>query len=102
MPPNTNEEPLWEIGDIGFDTSKRLWFIQLTDKTNQTVNTRHAHRILVHGGLAAQYQWKDAEGRPLWRVRESIFARDVKSSPGTAEGHIEIIFKDTCSGTTPM
>jgi hypothetical protein len=94
-------DPLWEIGDIGFDTSRKLWFIQLTDKTNQTINTRHAHSIVIRGGLAAQYQWKDAEGRPFWHIRERFFARGVRSITETPEGHIEIVFKDTCIGEVP-
>jgi hypothetical protein len=88
------QETLWEFGDIGFDTARLLWFIQLSDKTNQIVSSRHARNIVASGGLASQYQWKDYEGRPFWHIRERFFSHDVKSISDTPDGAIHIEFCD--------
>ena len=87
MSTETEEERLWEFGDVGFDTHRRLWFIQLTDQTNQILNTRYARKIFATRGTAAQYQWKDIDGRPFWHIRERFFSRDVKEITETPEGH---------------
>jgi hypothetical protein len=89
----SQEESLWEYGDIGFDTGRKLWFLQLTDKTNRVVNTRQARNIFVSGGTLAQYQWKDTEGRPFWHVRERFYARDIADIIETPDGSLSINFK---------
>jgi hypothetical protein len=102
MPESLESEPLWEFGDIGFDTERKLWFIQLTSKTNEAVNTRHARDIKISGGTASQYQWKDTDGRPFWHVRERFFARDVKTISETPGGEIWIEFKDSSNSVTDV
>lgn len=85
-------DALWEFGDIGFDTAKKMWFVQLTDKANEIISTRHGRSVKVCGGTVAQYQWKDTDGRVFWHVRERFFARDVASIAETPDGEIRIEF----------
>jgi hypothetical protein len=72
-----------------------MWFVQLTDKANEIVHTRHGRSVKVCGGTVAQYQWKDTDGRVFWHVRERFFARDVKSIAETPAGEICIEFKSS-------
>jgi hypothetical protein len=69
----------WEFGDIGFDTEKRLWFVQLYNEANQNVGTYMGKQIVLKRGRAVQYQWKDAQGRAFWHVRERFFADEIES-----------------------
>lgn len=69
----------WEMGDVGFDTDKRLWFVQLYNELNQSVGTYMAKSIVLKSGNAAQYEWKDAQGRAFWHVRERFFADEIDS-----------------------
>lgn len=101
MSSDSEQEALWEFGDIGFDTARKLWFIQLTDKLNQVINTRHARSIVASGGIASQYQWKDTDGRAFWHVRERFYARDIKAISETPEGALHIQFRDSSTPETP-
>jgi hypothetical protein len=86
----SESESLWEFGDVGFDTAKKLWFVQCTGKTNEMVGFRHARAIKLYGGPTAQYQWKDTGGRSFWHIRERFYARDTKSITETPDGEISI------------
>jgi len=72
-------QKFWEFADLGFDTGKKLWFIQFYNETNENVGTYFAKSLSLAGGRAAQYQWKDAQGRPFWHVRERFFATEIES-----------------------
>jgi hypothetical protein len=86
--------PLWEFGDIGFDTVKLQWFVQLFDEKNQLVSMRFGRRVAVTGGNSLQYQWKDSDGRPFWHIRERFFSHNVESITETANGTITMAFRD--------
>lgn len=70
---------IWEFGDVGFDTDKKLWFVQLTNEVNQNVGTYMAKNVVMKRGRGTQYEWKDAQGRAYWHVRERFFAREIES-----------------------
>ena len=70
---------VWEFGDIGFDTEKKLWFVQLYNDVNQNVGTHMGRRVVIKHGRAAQYEWKDGQGRAFWHVRERFFADEIES-----------------------
>ncbi len=70
---------IWEFGDIGFDTEKKLWFVQLYNEVNQNVGTHMGKSVVLKHGRAAQYEWKDGQGRAFWHVRERFFADEVES-----------------------
>ncbi len=72
-------QQVWEIGDIGFDTEKKLWFVTLYNEVNQNVGSYMAKNVVVKRGRAAQYEWKDGQNRPFWHVRERFFADEVES-----------------------
>jgi len=86
---------VWEFGDVGFDTEKKLWFVQLYNEVNQNVGTYMGKRVVLKRGRAVQYQWKDAQGRPFWHVRERFFADEIENvsvdSTGTA---VTLLFKE--------
>jgi len=73
----SSQPDIWEFGDVGFDTEKRLWFVQVTNEVNQNVGTYMAKNVSLKGGRATQYQWKDAQGRAYWHVRERFFAHEI-------------------------
>jgi hypothetical protein len=102
LPKKAAHEALWEFGDIGFDTSRKLWFVQLTDKLNQVVNTRHGHAIEMSGGTASQYQWKDPGEYAFWHIRERFFARDIESISDTPEGVVRIKFRSILNSQVKM
>lgn len=75
--PPPAQSDIWEFGDLGFDTDKKLWFVQVTNETNQNVGTYMAKNVSLKGGRAAQYEWKDAQGRAYWHVRERFFTHEI-------------------------
>lgn len=83
----------WEFADLGFDTGKKLWFIQFYDETNKSVGSYFARSITMTKGSAAQYEWKDSQGRAFWHVRERFFAREVDGFTINPTGNISITFK---------
>src|SRR5271166_4239037 len=88
-------QPAWEFGDIGFDTEKKLWFIQLYNEANQNVGTYMGRRVVLKRGRAAQYQWKDAQGRSFWHVRERFFADEVENVGIDPSGALlTVVFKE--------
>ncbi len=84
----------WEFADLGFDTGKKLWFVQFYDETNKSVGSYFARTITINKGSAAQYQWKDTQGRPFWHVRERFFADDVEGFSVDPSGNVAVTFKD--------
>ncbi len=86
-------ESLWEFADIGFDTGKKLWFVQLFDSVNQNVGFYTAKNVLVNGGCGIQYQWKDMQGRAFWHVRERFQSSEVEGLHIDMKGNLVINFK---------
>lgn len=91
MPPQG--DTLWEFADIGFDTMKRLWFLQLFDSVNANVGFYTAKNVMMTGGCAIQYQWKDLQARPFWHVRERFLASEVDGFQIDMKGNLIINFK---------
>jgi len=86
---------VWEFGDIGFDTEKKLWFVQLYNEVNQNVGTHMGKRVVIKHGRAAQYEWKDGQGRAFWHVRERFFADEIESIALDAGAEVlTIVFKE--------
>lgn len=83
----------WEFADLGFDTGKKLWFVQFYDETNKSVGSYFARSITINKGSAAQYEWKDTQGRAFWHVRERFFAKEVEGFTVTPTGSVSITFK---------
>jgi hypothetical protein len=83
----------WEFADVGFDTGKKLWFIQFFDEKNQGVGSYFARNIALSRGSAIQYQWKDSQARPFWHVRERFFADEIEAFSVEPSGNISISFK---------
>jgi hypothetical protein len=87
-------QQVWEVGDVGFDTEKKLWFVQLYNEVNQAVGTYMGKTILLRRGRAAQYEWKDVQGRPFWHVRERFFADQIEGiSPEPGGERLTLTFK---------
>jgi hypothetical protein len=93
---------LWEFGDIGFDPTRKLWFIQLIDEDNRVAGVYYGNNITVTKGCAIQYQWKDQRGKPAWHVRERFFSRNVEKLTVDSSGEIKINFKADSSGNLPI
>ena len=94
----------WEFADLGFDTGKKLWFIQFYDETNKSVGSYFARNITLYKGSAAQYEWKDTQGRTFWHVRERFFAREVEGFTISPSGNIMVTFRagpNSDSGAVP-
>jgi hypothetical protein len=85
-------DALWEFADIGYDTQKRLWFLQLFDSINQNVGFYTAKNVIINRGCAIQYQWKDTQGRPFWHVRERFQAFEVEGFQIDMKGNLIINF----------
>jgi hypothetical protein len=83
----------WEFADVGYDTQRRLWFLQLFNETNQSVGVLHSKGIELINGTAIQQQWKDAEGRPFWHVRERLFAFEPANFSINDDGNLEVRFE---------
>ncbi|MDA4123154.1 MAG: hypothetical protein OK456_08260 [Thaumarchaeota archaeon] len=83
----------WEFADLGFDTGKKLWFIQFVNDVNQNVGSYFAKSVTLNKGRAIQYQWKDSQGRPFWHVRERFFADEIEGFVVDPAGAITINFK---------
>jgi len=79
QPSLSDSQIKWEVGDVGFDTEKKLWFVQLFNELNQNVGTYMAGTIILKRGNACQYEWKDNTGRAFWHVRERFFASEIES-----------------------
>jgi len=94
-PPSSPSVPekFWEFADVGFDTGKKLWFIQFSDEKNQSVGSYFARNITLTRGTAIQYQWKDTQGRAFWHVRERFFADEVEGFTIEPSGNISVVFK---------
>jgi hypothetical protein len=88
------DQKFWEFADLGFDTEKKLWFLQFYNGANVNVGTYFARMVDVTRGRAAQYQWKDARGAPFWHVRERFYATEIeKLAIDPAGGTITVVFK---------
>jgi hypothetical protein len=88
-------QKFWEFADLGFDTGKKLWFLQFYNGKNENVGTYFANSVSLTGGRAAQYEWKDSQGGPFWHVRERFFAAEIeKFSIDPAGGTIKLNFRD--------
>lgn len=88
-------QKFWEFADLGYDTQKRLWFIQFYNASNENVGTYFANTVDISGGRAAQYQWKDAKGAPFWHVRERFYATQIdRLSVDPGGGVITLLFKE--------
>jgi hypothetical protein len=89
-----DSQKFWEFADLGFDTGKKLWFIQFYNGTNENVGTYFARSVNITRGRAAQYQWKDAKGAPFWHVRERFYATEVeKLAMDPMGGAMTLVFK---------
>ncbi|HUI00177.1 MAG TPA: hypothetical protein VLX56_00945 [Nitrososphaerales archaeon] len=89
-----NTQKFWEFADLGFDTGKRLWFLQFYNGRNENVGTYFANSVSLAGGRAAQYEWKDSQGGPFWHVRERFFAAEIeKFSIDPTGGTIKLNFR---------
>jgi hypothetical protein len=96
-----DSQKFWEFADLGFDTEKKLWFIQFYNAINENVGTYFARSVHIERGRAAQYQWKDSRGAPFWHVRERLYATEVERlSIDPAGGAITLIFKHEEGGET--
>lgn len=85
----------WEVGHLGFDTDKRLWFVQLYNEANQSVGTYMAKNVTLKKGNADQYEWKDMQGRPFWHVRERFFTEQIENIGIDPTGtNLTIYFKE--------
>ena len=93
VPQAPQGDSLWEFADIGFDTGKKLWFVQLFDSFNQNVGFYTAKTVVVNGGCGIQYQWKDVQGRAFWHVRERFDASEVEGFEIDMKGNLVINFK---------
>jgi hypothetical protein len=88
-------QKFWEFADLGFDTGKKLWFVQFYNAGNENVGTYFARTVVISKGWAAQYQWKDAKGGPFWHVRERFYASEIERlSMDPGGGTLTIVFKE--------
>ena len=65
----------WIYGDLGFDTQKKLWFIDLYSPKGPA-GVIFAKSVVLINGSGHQYQWTDQRG--AWHIRERIYKEDVE------------------------
>lgn len=88
-------QKFWEFADLGFDTQKKLWFVQFYNAANENVGTYFANSVNISGGRAAQYQWKDSKGALFWHVRERFYATEIEHlSMDPSAGVLTVVFKE--------
>lgn len=88
-------QKFWEFADLGFDTGKKLWFVQFYNGANENVGTYFARTVNITRGRAVQYQWKDAKGAVFWHVRERFYAAEIeRMAMDPTGGVITIVFKE--------
>ncbi len=88
-------QKFWEFADLGFDTGKKLWFVQFYNAGNENVGTYFARTVVISKGWAAQYQWKDSKGGLFWHVRERFYASEIdRLSMDPSGGALTIAFKE--------
>ena len=68
----------WLWANVGFDTIKKLWFVDLHNHGG-TLQTYIAKNVILKDGYGVQYQWQNRGQHAFWHVRERIFASDVRS-----------------------
>ena len=68
----------WIWANLGFNTSKKLWFLELYNHKG-LVESYFANNVVLRNGYGVQYQWADQKGREFWHVRERIYSEDVIS-----------------------
>jgi hypothetical protein len=83
----------WEFADVGYDTAKGLWFLQLFNDANEDVGILHAKSIELVNGTAIQQQWKDGRGKRFWHVRERLFASEPANFSIDNGGNLEVRFE---------
>ena len=83
-PPNP-----WYWADVGFDTTKKLWFVRLNNHKGM-VQIYLAKSIVLKNGYGVQYQWPDGGPRDIWHVRERIYSSDVKSINYDESGNLVV------------
>ena len=81
----------WNWGDLGFDTAKKLWFVDLHDYKG-SVKLFLAKNITLKDGPGIQYQWPDKGPREFWHVRERFFVNEVRSIGYDEEGTLVVEF----------
>lgn len=85
----------WEYAEIGYDTEKKAWFVQFFNDAGQSSAFHIVRNIFIESGNAIQYQWKDAEGRPLWHIRERFFPDEIEDIDIDVKTHdMTIRFKE--------
>ncbi len=85
----------WEYAEVGFDTEKKAWFAQFFNDAGQSTAFHVAKSITLKNGEAIQYQWKDAEGRPFWHIRERFFPEEIEDLNVDVKTHeMTIKFKE--------
>lgn len=78
--------PPWIWADVGFDTNKKLWFLNLFN--NKGLTQQYLTRnIILKNGNGIQYQWADNRG-DYWHIRERIYAADVRSVTYDKDGNL--------------
>ena len=87
------DKMLWEFADLGFDTSKKIWFLQLSDTRNRNVGMYYAREVVLNGGSGIQYQWKDTQDNTFWHVRERFFSDELDGFTLDSRAHLTINFR---------
>lgn len=81
----------WTWGDLGFDTAKKLWFVDLHDYKG-SVKMFLARDIVLKDGPGIQYEWPDKGPREFWHVRERFYANEVRSIGYDESGTLVVEF----------
>jgi hypothetical protein len=79
------------LGDLGFDTAKKLWFVDLHDYKG-SVKMFLARDIVLKDGPGIQYEWPDKGPREFWHVRERFYANEVRSIGYDESGTLVVEF----------
>jgi len=79
----------WLWANVGFDTMKKLWFVELYNHSGNT-QTYIARNVILNDGYGVQYQWQNRGQHAFWHVRERIFASDVRRISYDESGNLVI------------
>jgi len=86
---------LWDYAFLGFDTQKRLWFIDYFGPRNENMGVQFGKNIIIKNGHGFQYQWSDEDRTgKFWHIREVILAQHVKQIYIDDNDNIIIEFKE--------
>jgi hypothetical protein len=80
----------WSFADVGYDTSRKLWFIAFQRADGHGVATVYGPRMILKGVTGYQYEWPTEKGEG-WHVRERVFSGQLDRLLQDEQGTLTVL-----------